>query len=59
MISYYVVNLHPGKTMKDILKDFNQNQKKRDDHFLVSKMSRSQISTRDCPVYKMLWANDT
>ena len=27
--AYYVVNRHAGKTMKDILKDFNPNRKKK------------------------------
>ena len=40
--SYYVVNRHAGKTMKDILKDFDPNWKKRNDRFLVSKMRPAQ-----------------
>ena len=38
--AYYVVNRYAGKTMKDILKDFNPNLK-RNDRFLVSKMRQS------------------
>ena len=43
--TYNVMNRHAGKTMKDILKDFNPNQKKIDG-FLLSKMTGSPMLKR-------------
>ena len=36
--AYYVMKRHQRKTMKDIEKDFNPRQKKRNDHLTVTKM---------------------
>ena len=36
--AYYVMKRHQGKTMKDILKDFNLHQKKSNDRLIVTKM---------------------
>ena len=38
--AYYVMKRHQGKTMKDIVKDFNLNQKKRNDRLIVTKMMK-------------------
>ena len=35
--AYYVMKRHQGKTMKDIVKDFNTRQKKRNDRLIVTK----------------------
>ena len=36
--AYCVMKRHQGKTMKDIVKDFNPRQKKRNDRLIVAKM---------------------
>ena len=36
--AYYVIKRHRGKTMRDIIKDFNIHQKKRNDSLIVTKM---------------------
>ena len=38
--AYYVMKRHQGKTMKDIVKDFNVQQKKRNDRLIVTKMMK-------------------
>ena len=36
--AYYIMKGHQGKTMRDIVKDFNPCQKKRNDRLIVTKM---------------------
>ena len=48
--AYYVVKRHQGKTMKDIVKDFNVQQKKRNDRLIVTKMMK--LCTRKRPVQR-------
>ena len=36
--AYYVIKRHQGKTMEDIVKDFNPRQKKCNDHLIVTKI---------------------
>ena len=48
--AYYVIKRHQGKTMKDIVKDFNVQQKKRNDRLIVTKMMK--LCTRKCPVQR-------
>ena len=38
--AFYVMKRHQGKTMKDIVKDFNVQQKKRNDRLIVTKMMK-------------------
>ena len=42
--AYYVLKRHQGKTMKDIVKDFNVQQKKRNDRLIVTKMMKLCIT---------------
>ena len=44
--TYYVMKRHQGKTMKDIVKDFNVQQKKRNDRLIVTKMIKLCIRKR-------------
>ena len=44
--AYYVMKRHQGKTMKDIVKDFNVQQKKRNDRLIVTKMMKLCIRMR-------------
>ena len=48
--AYYVMKRHQGKTMKDIVKDFNVKQKKRNDRLIVTKMMK--LCTRKRPVQR-------
>ena len=48
--AYYVIKRHQGKTMKDIVKDFNVEQKKRNDSLIVTKMMK--LCTRKRPVQR-------
>ena len=48
--AYYVMKRHVGKTMKDIVKDFNVQQKKRNDRLIVTKMMK--LCTRKRPVQR-------
>ena len=48
--AYYVVKRHQGKTMKDIVKDFNVQQKRRNDRLIVTKMMK--LCTRKRPVQR-------
>ena len=48
--AYYVMKRHQGKTMKDIVKDFNVQQKKRNDRLIVTKMMK--LCTRKRPVQR-------
>ena len=44
--AYYVIKRHKGKTMMGILKDFNLQQKKRNDDLIVTKMKTLCIRKR-------------
>ena len=48
--AYYVMKRHQGKTMKDVVKDFHVQQKKRNDHLIVTKMMK--LCTRKRPVQR-------
>ena len=48
--AYYVMKRHQEKMMKDIVKDFNVQQKKRNDHLIVTKMMK--LCTRKRPVQR-------
>ena len=50
---YYVLNWHAGKPMKEILKDFNRTRK-RNDHFLVSKMRPGQKTGYQSSVFLLI-----
>lgn len=45
--AYYVMKRHQGKSMKDIVKDFNPRQKKRNDRLIVTKMM-ALLTRRRC-----------
>ena len=44
--TYYVIKRHEGKTMMAILKDFNLQQKKRNDDLIVTKLKTLCIRKR-------------
>ena len=48
--AYYVMKRHKGKTMKDIVKDFNVQQKKQNDLLIETKMMK--LCTRKRPVQR-------
>ena len=44
--AYYVMKRHQGKKIKDIVKDFNVQRKKRNDRLIVTKMMKLCTSMR-------------
>ena len=49
--TYYVMKRHQGKTMEDTVKDFNVQQKKRNDRLIVSKIMK--LCTQKRPVQRI------